>query len=147
MLKKILVALDGSERAAGVLRTACEVAERFDAELCLLRVILIPPEFPAAAHAVVPDTLPTLMTAEAERGLDELVARVPAARSARRLVESGQPWRVILDTAARLDVDLIALGSHGYGGIDRLIGTTAAKVANHADRNVLVVHEHRAPKP
>ena len=37
------------------------------------------------------------------------------------------------------NVDLIVIGSHGYGGIDRVIGTTAAKVVNHADRSVLVV--------
>jgi len=31
------------------------------------------------------------------------------------------------------------IGSHGYGGLDRLLGTTAARVVNHADRNVLIV--------
>jgi hypothetical protein len=41
--------------------------------------------------------------------------------------------------AKELDVDLIAIGSHGYPSIDRLLGTVAAKVVNHADRNVLVV--------
>ena len=35
--------------------------------------------------------------------------------------------------------DLIVIGSHGYSGIDRLIGTTAAKVVNHAKQSVLVV--------
>ena len=34
---------------------------------------------------------------------------------------------------------LIVIGSHGYGGIDHLLGTTAARVVNHADRPVLVV--------
>ena len=37
--------------------------------------------------------------------------------------------------------DLIVIGSHGYGAIDRVLGTTAAKVVNHADRTVLVVRE------
>jgi nucleotide-binding universal stress UspA family protein len=36
-------------------------------------------------------------------------------------------------------VDLIVIGSHGYDALDRLLGTTAAKVVNHADRSVLVV--------
>jgi nucleotide-binding universal stress UspA family protein len=30
-------------------------------------------------------------------------------------------------------------GSHGSGGLDRILGTTAAKVVDHADRNVRVV--------
>jgi nucleotide-binding universal stress UspA family protein len=37
------------------------------------------------------------------------------------------------------DVDLIVIGSHGYGALDHVLGTTAAKVVNHADRSVLVV--------
>ena len=36
---------------------------------------------------------------------------------------------------------MIVLCSHGYGGIDRLIGTTASKVVNLADRSVLVVRD------
>ena len=37
------------------------------------------------------------------------------------------------------DVDLIVLGSHGFDVLDRIVGTIAAKVVNHADRAVLVV--------
>jgi nucleotide-binding universal stress UspA family protein len=33
----------------------------------------------------------------------------------------------------------VVLGSHGYSGFDRILGTTAAKVVNHCDRSVLVV--------
>ena len=39
-----------------------------------------------------------------------------------------------------MKADLIVLGSHGYHGLDRLLGTTAGKVVNLARRNVLVVH-------
>ena len=35
------------------------------------------------------------------------------------------------------------IGSHGYDTMDKLIGTTAAKVVNHAEVSVLVV---RAPE-
>jgi nucleotide-binding universal stress UspA family protein len=30
--------------------------------------------------------------------------------------------------------------------LDRVLGTVAAKVVNHADRNVLVVHERKRPQ-
>ncbi|HVU00723.1 MAG TPA: universal stress protein [Polyangiaceae bacterium] len=33
------------------------------------------------------------------------------------------------------------MGSHGYGTLDRVLGTTAAKVVNHAARSVLVVRD------
>ena len=31
------------------------------------------------------------------------------------------------------------IGSHGYGGLDRILGTTAARVVNHALCSVFVV--------
>ena len=41
----------------------------------------------------------------------------------------------------QLDVDLIVMGSHRYHGVERVLGTVASRIVNHADRNVLVVHE------
>jgi nucleotide-binding universal stress UspA family protein len=49
------------------------------------------------------------------------------------------PEDTIVRLGRELDADLIVLGSHGFSGLDHLLGTTAAKVVNHADRNVLVV--------
>ena len=52
-----------------------------------------------------------------------------------------EPWIGILAAADAVDAALIVLGSHGYHGWDRVLGTTAGKVANSSHRNVLVVHE------
>ena len=71
--------------------------------------------------------------------------RAPAVSPTVPIVAIGQPSKVILESAQDLDVDLIVVGSHGYQGWDRLLGTTAANIANHADRNVLVVHA-RSPE-
>jgi len=51
----------------------------------------------------------------------------------------GTAWDAICRVAQEEAVDLIVIGSHGYGALDRFIGTTAAKVVNHADRSVLIV--------
>ena len=53
------------------------------------------------------------------------------------------PWDAICAAAIAEDVDAIVIGSHGYDVLDRLTGTTAAKVVNHADRTVIVI---RAPE-
>jgi universal stress protein F len=50
----------------------------------------------------------------------------------------GVPWQAVCSAAVDEHVDLIVIGSHGYGGVDHLLGTTAAKIVNHADRPVLV---------
>ena len=40
---------------------------------------------------------------------------------------------------------MIVIGSHGYGGLDRILGTTAARVVNHALCSVFVVRESEIP--
>jgi nucleotide-binding universal stress UspA family protein len=142
MLKKILVAVDASERAPGVFDAAAELALKFAAKLYSVQVITIPPEFPAAAEAIEADALPAHLTRLAHAQLSELPKRAPGLLATTPIVVSGEPWRLILETAQRLDVDLIVLGSHGYHGWDHVLGTTAGKVANRAKRNVLVVHQH-----
>lgn len=52
-------------------------------------------------------------------------------------------WQGVCEAAQHEKADLIVIGSHGYGGLDRLLGTTAAKIVNHAEVSVLVVR----PRP
>jgi nucleotide-binding universal stress UspA family protein len=55
------------------------------------------------------------------------------------VVVEGDPWRQILIISKQLDVDLIVMGNHRYHGLERMLGTVAAKVVNHAHCDVLVV--------
>jgi len=48
-VRRILVGLDGSPREALVLSRAQDLAERFGAELILLRAVGLPPEIPPEA--------------------------------------------------------------------------------------------------
>ena len=144
MIKTLLVALDDSSRAAGVLASATEVAERFDARMILYRAITIPPEFPAAAHSSHADPLDAALHRSAVAALRALSAGNLRASLEPPVIGTGQPWRAIVEVADQLQVDLIVIGSHGYHGLDRILGTTAGKVANHAHRNVLIVHAEPA---
>jgi universal stress protein F len=147
MIAHVLVALDASPRAPHVLAASAEIATRFGAKLTLFRALSIPPDFPPAAHVGPCDPLPAFLMKEAEDALHVLVATLPEGVVAGvPIVRVGQSWRSILQVADELDVDLIVVGSHGYYGLDRVLGTTAGKVANLAHRNVLVVHDRTAPK-
>lgn len=53
-------------------------------------------------------------------------------------------WQGVCEAAHATRADLIVIGSHGYGGLDRVLGTTAAKVVNHAEGSVLVVKAERS---
>lgn len=143
-MNRILAALDASERAPGVFDAAAEIAQKFGAALYLARVITVPPEFPPAAAASVADPLPEHLGQVAAAELMLLWQRAPALSPTAPLVAIGQPSKVILEIAREADADLIVIGSHGYKGWDRLLGTTAASIVNHADRNVLVVHARSA---
>jgi len=138
-IRSILAALDESERAPLVLATAAMMARSLGAQLFLVRVLVVPPDIPAAAHNQ-PDRLESMLEHKARRELHELMEAEPIVQFGPPIVVEGEPWRRILGVAKDLDVDLIITGSHRHHGLDRVLGTTASKVANHADRNVLVVH-------
>lgn len=139
-VRSILAAIDESERGVLVLATAASMASDLDAELFVLRVLTIPVDIPPAAHTQ-PDGITGKLATEARNELIELMKSAPKVRFGPPLIVEGDPWRRILEVAREFDVDLIVVGSHRYHGLDRVLGTVAAKVVNHADRNVLVVHK------
>lgn len=140
MIRSILLALDDSPRAAEVARFGVALGACFRARTHPLRVVTVPPEFPAAAAGNPPDALAGLMERTAQRDLQQLLARaVPGAALEPALVREGEPWPTIVEVADELDVDVIVIGSHGYHGWDRILGTTTLDVVKHSSRNVFVV--------
>jgi nucleotide-binding universal stress UspA family protein len=140
-MKKLLVCLDGSPKQKDVLSAAVTLARTFGAKLVLFRSVGVPAELPAAAYSMNVDDVPALLERQAQSALAELAKDVPADVYAGVRVSIGIPWPSIERAADEEDVDMIVVGSHGYHGLDRVLGTTAAKVVNHADRSVLVVRD------
>lgn len=138
-MERILVALDASPRAADVLAAAVELAQRSGAKLRLLRAVGLPPELPPNAWALPQSQIVETFLATAKADLERLAAAVPPELLDGATAQVGVPWDAICSYAREHDVDLVVIGAHGYGLIDRILGTTAAKVVNHADRSVLVV--------
>jgi nucleotide-binding universal stress UspA family protein len=141
MISRILVALDDSARAPHVARVAGQLAARLSATLIPFRVIPFPQEFPAAGGGGEHDELPAMLEDRAKRELLDLVAPLAGVEVEPPIVGVGDAVRAIIAASERLNVDLIALGSHGYHGWDRLLGTTVSEVANRARRNVFVIHD------
>ena len=143
-MKKVLVAVDGSQRERGVIEAGVLFAKSAGAKLILLRVVGIPVAIPMEAFAMAPVDLERLLQDNAKADVERLLRDVPAELRGKALTATGTAWDCICRIARDENVDAIVIGSHGYGGIDRLLGTTAAKVVNHADRSVFVV---RSPAP
>jgi nucleotide-binding universal stress UspA family protein len=139
-MKRILVALDSSPRASSVLEAAARIAIALHGcKLVLFHSVGLPPELPDSVLGYVDGNLSDILAKKARNELDALAATVPTNIIERVEVLIGVPWQAICREATERDVDLIVIGSHGYGVLDRFLGTTAAKIVNHADRSVLVV--------
>lgn len=138
-MKRLLVALDSSARAHAVLSAAAHLAEATNAKLVLYRAVNIPPELPKELLNATDRSLEEILLRNAEGDLERLAKSVPAARIEKLTATYDIPWNGICRAARESEADMIVIGSHGFGGLDRILGTTAAKVVNHSDRSVLVV--------
>lgn len=144
-MDRILVGLDASPRAAAILQTAVEMARRGGGKVLLFRAVGIPLGIPNEAYSMSPASLAELLEVEAKRYLDQAAAKVPPELLLGTVIGVGTPWQALCAAADHNNIDMIVIGSHGYSGIDRLIGTTAAKVVNHATQSVLVVRHPELP--
>jgi nucleotide-binding universal stress UspA family protein len=153
MYRRILVALDGSTAAEQVLPHVEALAERFGATVLLLRAVTPPERLIAAAadpsSGMVVDPEPFLEAEEAEQE----DAQAYLGTTARRLEARGVPVEVEAPEADAADVivvrareraaDLIAMTTHGRGGLGRLIfGSVADAVLRTAPCPVLLVRIH-----
>jgi nucleotide-binding universal stress UspA family protein len=137
MYDTILVSVDGSDGSNRAIEHALTLAERFDATVHALYVV--------DTHRYGETALSSaeLVISELEdRGaalLDELAANADNRGVA---VETrcchGLPSAEILEHAARVDADVVVLGSRGHSRRPTL-GSVADRVVTHADRPVFVV--------
>jgi nucleotide-binding universal stress UspA family protein len=138
-VKRLLVALDGSPLATQVLATATRVAGANGAKLVLYRAVGLVPDMPMEVLNTLDGTLDELLLRNARNDLRRIAESTPPEVIDRIETDLASPWDGICRAAVRLDCDLIVIGSHGYSRFERVLGTTASKVVNHADRDVLVV--------
>ena len=88
---------------------------------------------------MAPDEVTKILERRAQVATEEAARDVPQDLVEKLHIAIGTPWQAICRAAVEDDVDLIVVGSHGYDTLDKVLGTTCAKIVNHADRAVLVV--------
>ena len=142
--KRVLAALDGSETAETALRDAFEIGITENASLVLVHA-LQPPV--AAASPYLPHTIQLTHDEMESREsyMTDYLKRVAEAEwvgdrpTDVRVRVDYHPAPAILGLAEEEDADLIALGTHGRGGLRRLVlGSVADKVIRGTHRPVLV---------
>jgi universal stress protein F len=136
---KILVGVDGSPREPKVLDAAIALAKDRGGKIYLARAMMVPVSIPTAVWTLQGEDFAQFLVEHGNQELSVTAEKVPSELRADMITRLGQPADVLIALAEELDADLVVIGSHGYGGIDRVLGTTAAKVVNRAKCSVLVV--------
>jgi nucleotide-binding universal stress UspA family protein len=140
MYDAILVPTDGSEGVDRTLEHAVEMARRYDATVHALYVV--DRRFELAADEDREDLVERLT----DRGEEAVAAVAEAAEDADvdavTDIREGIPYKTILEYAAEADVDVIAMGTHGRTGRDRLahLGSVTDRVVENATVPVFVVN-------
>jgi nucleotide-binding universal stress UspA family protein len=147
---RIVVALDGSREAEGVLPHAAALADRFGAEVLLVHVAApVGRRRRSGAEVIDPDgETERLDGASANRYLRAVADRLGrAGRRVRGVVLEGVPSDEIVQYAAAARADLIALTTRGLGEQARLhLGSVADAVVRAAPCPVLLVRAERAAR-
>lgn len=142
MFKKILVPvnLEDTQPAQHAMAVAVDAAQRHAAELNVVTVV------PGFGMPLVASFFPENAMQEAKKAVASRLTRyvaetVPGHVKTATKVMEGTPWECILSHAQNIGADLIVIPSHdrskAFGAT--LLGSCAAKVAEHARCSVLVV--------
>jgi nucleotide-binding universal stress UspA family protein len=134
-LRVAAVGFDGMAESFAALDEAARLATKFGASLRVIGVATpVPPMGAGAAAQVGAEAGPDFQTR-----LNNAVAELPPELRALPVFERGDPVRKLLE-AAEEGVDLLVLGSRGFGPVMRLlIGSVSSRVIREAPCPVLVV--------
>ncbi len=145
MYSRILVPLDGSKLAEGILPYAALLSRTFGIRIDLLRAVAPPApisdgsygELTKLPHGPAPDQVKEQASryiADVERNLQS------SGLQASSSVQVGAPADVIAEQAALEANTLVAMSTHGRTGVARwAMGSITDKVINIADQPMLVV--------
>lgn len=141
-----LVPLDGSSVAESIIPFIVDIAGPLDMEVVLLRVVepIAPVVVEASRHVEIEDIEARRADAEEYVAPIAVELRNKAVRVQSR-VRRGNPADEIVAAARETGADLIAMSTHGRGGLGRLVfGSVAQAVLRHVETPVLLMRATEA---
>lgn len=134
-IRHILHPTDFSDSSRRAFELSCALARDYRADLVVCHVAT--PPVPGVVDGITVE-IPTGWEEQARENLERVRPSDPGIRVSHRL-ELGGATSQILKVAAETDADLIVLGTHGRGGLSRLLlGSVAEGVLRKASCPVLV---------
>jgi nucleotide-binding universal stress UspA family protein len=145
--KRILVPLDGSPLAERALPLATSLAQKFDSEIILLRILDVstltlptwhmeaPPDWIVEAHEHIHEEVKNYLKTQQDQLRQQ-------GFEVRTLLRGASPAEGILEIAETQEVDLIVMSTHGRSGLTRwALGSVADKVMGHSHCPVLLIRQ------
>jgi nucleotide-binding universal stress UspA family protein len=137
-MKTIVLGFDDSEPSKRALERAAELSQAFEAKLIVTSVA---PLLIGAARSGGP-TDPVDSPAEHKRELDDARSMLEQRKIEAEYVPAvGEPADTIVEVASDRKADMIVVGTHERGVVERLLGQSVSDtVAHQAHCDVLIVH-------
>lgn len=139
-LKKIALATDFSDASEKAVDCAVGIARSYGAQLYLVHAIHSEP-------GLLPD-LPShdQQQTESERKMDELSQRISSRElTLQPVLRPGPVGKVLSELIHHENIDLLVLGTHGRGGMKKLVlGSVAEELVRSAHCPVITVGPHAA---
>lgn len=141
MFKKILVPTDASEYSRRALKMALELARSVHAEVVLLHVSYTPQAYWGYTISYGITVTQDQLDQNGELALEATLAGVDTEQVVvNKRVESGHPVTMILEQIKKENIDLVIMGSHGYGAIaGSVLGSVSQRVLQRASCPVLII--------
>lgn len=140
MYDRLLVPTDGSLEDERAIKHALELATAHGATVVAVSVVN------TAGYVGLPmetamEGISAMMWEKSEVAVNRVVELASGTVKVETVVARGVPHREILEVATRQDCDLIVMGTHGRGGLNRLLlGSVAEAVLRNASIPVLAVN-------
>lgn len=144
--QNILVPVDGSEISLSAVKKAAQLAQAFNSQLTLISLVSEDPFLNADFYYPSPIMKEYFVQAyaNAEKSLKEaqIIASENGVNANIEIVKGEVSEKGIIETAEKLNTDLIVIGSHGRKGFQKfLLGSFAQDVLQGTKLPVLIVKE------
>ena len=153
MLKKILIATDGSKHSEEAARIGVELAKLSNGQATILHVVdvsgYIPMPFEGFNRPYAKEEAAALRNILLENGENATIHAEKLARDSgityEKMIVEGNPASEILKIAEESKKDIIVMGSIGKTGLEKfLLGSVAEKVVRNSKVPVLIIPPRRS---
>ncbi|MFB6308498.1 MAG: universal stress protein [Haloarculaceae archaeon] len=140
MYDRIMLPTDGSAGMERVVEHAAELAEVHDSTIVAIYVIDTT-SLTGLPMDASRENIAGLLREEGTTTLNDVQRMVGERAPVERVLIEGTPSEEIVDHAREEDCDVIVMGTHGRGGLNRLLlGSVAERVVRTSTIPVLTVH-------